>query len=84
MLWPRIFDLGVEITFAHAPFLWSNAGKRASAGVTCAIVGLARLARQGRQLSVLGWPTRCAKHINPYLGPRRQTTSSSSGVKAVA
>ncbi|MBL8626837.1 MAG: N-6 DNA methylase [Myxococcales bacterium] len=39
ILWPRIFEHGLEIFYAHTSFKWANSAKR-NAGVTCVIVGL--------------------------------------------
>lgn len=39
MLWPHIFDYGVEISFAHTSFAWSNQAK-GKAGVTVVVIGL--------------------------------------------
>lgn len=39
MLWPRLFDLSIEIFFSYAPFKWSN-NARNNAGVTCTIIGI--------------------------------------------
>jgi len=68
MLWPRIFDLGVEITFAYTPFLWSNAAKW-NAGVTCTIVGLARAGATREKTVYSDSSRKTARHINAYLVP---------------
>ena len=39
VLWPNIFDLGCEITFAHRSFKWSNNAQK-NASVLCVIIGL--------------------------------------------
>ena len=39
ILWPKIFDLGVEIGFAHKSFKWTNNAK-GNAGVICSIIGI--------------------------------------------
>lgn len=39
MTWPLIFDLGLEISFAHKDFKWSNSAK-GKAGVICSIIGI--------------------------------------------
>ena len=39
LLWPHIFDLDVDISFAYESFKWSNNAKH-NAGVTCTIIGL--------------------------------------------
>lgn len=68
MLWPRIFDLGVEITFAYTPFQWSNAAKR-NAGVTCTIIGLAKVGATKEKALYSNGSKRTAKSINAYLVP---------------
>ena len=40
-MWKPIFEQGIEITFAHTSFLWSNEAK-GKAAVYCIIVGFAR------------------------------------------
>ena len=39
LLWPYIFEKGIEIAFAYHSFKWSNNAKY-NAGVTCVIIGL--------------------------------------------
>jgi len=39
LLWPNIFELGIEISFAHQSFKWTNNAK-GNAGVTVVIIGL--------------------------------------------
>ncbi|MGN5477684.1 DNA methyltransferase [Cupriavidus basilensis] len=39
LLWPKVYECGVEIGFAHTSFKWKNNAAN-NAGVTCAIVGL--------------------------------------------
>ena len=39
LIWPAIFELDLEIFFAHKPFVWSNNAK-GNAGVTCIIIGV--------------------------------------------
>ncbi len=40
LLWPQIFNAGVEIRFAHTSFKWTNNAK-SNAAVICVIIGLA-------------------------------------------
>ncbi|MEZ2624999.1 DNA methyltransferase [Paenalcaligenes hominis] len=69
-LWPRIFELGVEISFAYTSFPWGNSAKN-QAAVHVVVLGLAvgvnskRLfrAESGRVLEFL------TNSINPYLIP---------------
>lgn len=64
ILWRPIFDLGVQINFAHETFIWKNNAAN-NAGVFCVIIGLSnnpgskRLYGDGFQ--------RDAKNINGYL-----------------
>lgn len=39
MLWPKIFELDLEIIFSYKSFHWSNSAKN-RAGVTCSIIGV--------------------------------------------
>ncbi len=67
LLWPSILNMGLEISFAHKPFEWSNHA-RGNAGVTCVILGIQnknnkvkKYIYQKNNSSVL------AKNISPYL-----------------
>jgi hypothetical protein len=70
LLWPKIFELGSFIRFAHTSFKWANLASH-NAGVTVAIVGLSTQKNQKRQLYDLndeGQTTvRDATNITPYL-----------------
>ena len=65
LIWPYIFSLNQEITFAHKPFDWSNNAKN-KAGVTCIIIGVAKRNNKVKYLydnkSVRG-----VNSINAYL-----------------
>ncbi|HQS58359.1 MAG: lactate dehydrogenase [Gallionellales bacterium 35-53-114] len=69
-LWPLIFSTGHEIAFAHTSFKWANLASH-NAGVTVAIVGIARNARKPRCLYGEGddkqTMLREADYINAYL-----------------
>ncbi len=65
ILWPTIFDSGIEIGFAYDSFKWSNNAKK-KAGVTCIIVGL-RNEGNGRKFLVGAENTRTVSNINAYL-----------------
>ncbi|MEX2274993.1 MAG: DNA methyltransferase [Actinomycetota bacterium] len=67
-LWPRVKDLGVEISFAHAPFKWSNSAK-GNAGVDCVVIGLAPRGRRKSKPFFGAGRVRQATHINFYLVP---------------
>jgi len=70
ILWPRIFETGSVIHFAHTSFKWANLASH-NAGVTVAIVGLSRSTTKTRYLFDLnrdGQTTvREAENITPYL-----------------
>jgi hypothetical protein len=66
MLWPRVFDLGVGIHFAHTTFRWSNAA-RGKAGVSCVILGLQRLDDISSTALFSETSVRRGRSINSYL-----------------
>lgn len=68
LLWPRVLGLGVEISFAHSAFKWSNSARR-NAGVTCVIIGLRRRGRGGKKLFFTQSSRRDVENINAYLVP---------------
>jgi hypothetical protein len=71
VLWPLVFSAGFEMTFAHTSFSWANLASH-NAGVTVAIVGLAKTPGRNRRLyddedgrTVV----REVANINAYLTP---------------
>ncbi len=70
ILWPKIFETGSFIRFAHTSFKWANLASH-NAGVTVAIVGLSRITTQKRYLYDLNREgevtVREAGNITPYL-----------------
>lgn len=66
-LWPRIFKLGIEISFAHKDFKWSNNATK-NAAVICSIIGLRPRGRKQKVLfeNELAREVSC---IGPYLFP---------------
>ena len=70
ILWPKIFEMGCVIRFAHTSFKWANLASH-NAGVTVVIVGLSRSSVSKRILfdeSSDGKTTvREADNITPYL-----------------
>lgn len=71
ILWPRLYQRGNHITFAHRTFRWTNAA-RGVAAVHCVIVGFARTKRQPAQLfdypDIAGEPVLdLVQSISPYL-----------------
>ncbi|PIQ30844.1 MAG: lactate dehydrogenase [Zetaproteobacteria bacterium CG_4_9_14_3_um_filter_49_83] len=70
ILWPKIFELGSFICFAHTSFKWANLAAH-NAGVTVAIVGLSTQANKKRRLYDLNrdgeTTVREVPNITPYL-----------------
>ncbi len=70
ILWPKIFETGSVIHFAHTSFKWANLASH-NAGVTVVIVGLSRSAPSRRYLFDQGadgqTTLREADNITPYL-----------------
>ncbi len=65
ILWPPLFDLGVEIGFAHRSFKWVN-NAAANAGVTCAVIGLRSESTLAAQLFDGEISKKC-ENISQYL-----------------
>ncbi len=65
LMWPKVLDSGVKISFAYEPFLWSNQA-RGRAGVTCVIIGLTMKTIGDRFLYSANGRHRVT-NINPYL-----------------
>lgn len=67
VLWPQVFEKGLDISFAHTSFKWTNNAKY-NAGVTCIIVGVSISNKENKTLytgdSKINTP-----FINPYLSP---------------
>jgi hypothetical protein len=72
LMWPSIFAEGVEITFAHQSFRWSNQA-RGNAGVTCSIIGLSAQPAKERRLFA-GDRAQHVGNIGPYLLPTAHNT----------
>lgn len=72
ILWPLVFASGHEVAFAHTSFKWANLASH-NAGVTVAIVGLARPAPKVRRLFALNdageTVVKEVDYINAYLVP---------------
>lgn len=73
-LWPRIFKLGIEISFAHKDFKWSNNATN-NAAVICSILGLRKRGRKPKVLSENGL-AREVTCIGPYLVPGHEIVVS--------
>ena len=70
-LWPRIFQLGVQIFFAHKDFKWSNNATK-NAAVICSVIGLKPKDGKRKTLFSDGM-AREVDCIGPYLVPGRET-----------
>lgn len=66
ILWPILFNTGVEISFAITSFMWSNNAKY-NAGVTCVIVGLQDARTIKNRLIYSNESIKIVDYINPYL-----------------
>jgi hypothetical protein len=64
--WPQCISSGVRICFAVTSFKWSNLASK-NAGVTVAIVGLARSPKNVRYFDGVGGLVREVSNINAYL-----------------
>ena len=66
LLWPNVFDKGVEINFAYQSFKWTNNAKY-NATVMVVIIGLSCKSKEEKLLyNSNGQCTKCG-HINAYL-----------------
>lgn len=66
VLWPKLLQNGVEISFAYTSFKWSNNARR-NAGVTVAIVGMASSGNIKEKYLISNDVIETVDHINPYL-----------------
>lgn len=65
MLWPVVFNGGMEIGFAHQAFKWRNNAAHV-AGVTCVIVGI-RARSSAKKVLYSTDTSRVVRNIGPYL-----------------
>ncbi|WP_298367558.1 DNA methyltransferase [uncultured Lutibacter sp.] len=65
LLWPNIFNGGIEIGFAHQSFKWTNNAK-GNAGVTVVIIGLQNKSNNLKPIFNLGLKSK-VPNINGYL-----------------
>ena len=65
LLWEHIFDLNIEIFFAHQSFRWINNAK-GNAGVTCVIIGLRKISTKPKILYQDNVSSN-VPNISPYL-----------------
>lgn len=77
ILWPLIFGLNYEISFAHTSFKWANLAAH-NAGVTVAIIGIAPVSERPKILFSNGADGKTIRqesgHINAYLVPGKMVT----------
>lgn len=67
LLWPHIYNYGLEISFAHKSFKWTNNAK-GNAGVICIVVGV-RAVSTKKKFLFDGKTCFSVKHISTYLTP---------------
>jgi hypothetical protein len=65
LIWPHIFNNGIEIGFAHTSFKWSNNAK-SNAGVSVVIIGLQNRANDNKKIFTENRLS-IVDNINPYL-----------------
>ncbi|RMA82713.1 DNA methyltransferase [Umboniibacter marinipuniceus] len=65
ILWPKLYEAGVEIGFAHKSFKWSNNARR-NAGVICSIIGMRHSADKVKRIYYQGVSV-IVGNINSYL-----------------
>ena len=65
MLWPKLFQLGINISFCYKPFKWKN-NARDMAGVTVTIIGLSKKEDENKYIYFESLKTKVAT-INAYL-----------------
>lgn len=65
MLWPHIYEHGLEISFAHQSFKWNNSAAK-NAAVICVVVGISNNSSK-RKLLFDGHNVQACKNVNPYL-----------------
>lgn len=65
LIWPEIFNHGLEIFFAYPEFSWSNNAKN-NAGVICSIIGVRTISSEKKTI-YHGSTKHIVKNINAYL-----------------
>lgn len=82
ILWPLIFGLNYEISFAHTSFKWANLAAH-NAGVTVAIIGIAPVSEHPKILFSNGADGKTIRqesgHINAYLVPGKNVVVEKQG-----
>ncbi|MBD5240972.1 MAG: class I SAM-dependent DNA methyltransferase [Barnesiella sp.] len=70
ILWPKIFELGIEIAFAYESFKWSNNAKY-NAGVTVNIIGLRNVSALDKFIYSLSSKSKVSD-ISPRLSDKKE------------
>lgn len=65
LLWPLLYEFGIEIYFAHKSFKWSNNAKE-KAAVICSIIGISNQNKKNKRIFIDNFKYE-VKEINPYL-----------------
>ncbi len=65
VLWPKLLEKGIIISFVHRTFVWSSEAKE-KAAVHCIIIGFSLLSRP-EKIIFDGKQKRTVHNINPYL-----------------
>lgn len=83
LIWPRIFQMNLEICFAYTSFKWSNNAKH-NAGVTCVIIGIEKQSNNTKYLYTEN-KVKSVKHITPFLSDDTSSiiTKRSSPISAI-
>ena len=71
LFWPNLLKLGIEISFAHKPFIWSNNAKN-KAAVYVVIIGVRNNSTNFKKLFYEGLEKK-VKNISPYLTDNNNT-----------
>lgn len=81
ILWPQLFDLGIEIAFAYESFKWSNNAKY-NAGVTVNIIGLRNISPSDKYIYSFSSKSK-VDNISPRLTDKKEI-SVSKATKAIS
>ncbi|MBU3131972.1 N-6 DNA methylase [Clostridium gasigenes] len=77
ILWPKVFELNVCISFAYTSFKWENNAK-SNAAVICAIIGLQNNDSNLNKRIFTNGVIQEVKNINPYLMPGKNIVITKS------
>lgn len=71
IMFPKIFDEGIEVSFAHTSFIWRNSARN-NAGVTVIVLSLRNRSKDAKYIFKDNVQT-VASNISPYLFEGRDT-----------